>query len=170
MIIPLYALDEMMVKAIDSDEFQNFSNALIGSELSIYVDADLSEMAEKSNYIYIANFKKLEDKEERREEYYNAYIDVVITRHDSVTVGRVTKKEDKKKIELLSLKAIEVIDEALNFDGLEWVDVNGEEQETKDLRLLGLVSDIGATKKTKDIKLILSLTFGNTDKTLGVCK
>jgi len=169
-IIPLYAIDEMMMEAFDSDEFQDYSKALIGSELHIYVDADEKEMENKTNYIYMANFEKAEDKEQSMEEFYKTYIDVAIELQPSVTIGRVTRKEDKKRIELLSLKAMEIMSETLNFDGLEWVDVNDVERNSRDLRLLGLVTGIAETKNTKNIKLVLSLTFGNINKTLGVCR
>ena len=165
-MIPLYEIDNFMVSTFKEQDFIDFCNTILGEQLDIYVQVDKRFLAEKSNYIYIANFERFDNKESPREELYRCFIDFVIDLNDPVNIDNVTKHIEKEALEKVVIYAIQSIQKNLKSDGI--TDDKGDIN--RKLKLLSATTNIAETDGADTIKCVVPISLGITNKTIGECQ
>ena len=112
-------------------------------------------MQKETNYLYIANFGTLDDRENSLE-IYKSFIDFVIDFGEPTTLNGVVRHLEKENLEKVASFAIKSINRNLR-------------ELSPKLKMLSATKNIAETQGATTIKCVVPFTF-SISKTLGACR
>ena len=119
-MITMHQVSRFIVDTLDTSiEFKNFVQETIGNEMTYLIYRDMEDLLKTAfppNYASVATYENID--ETGIEFSFKTVLLVTIQRYASITVGSVQEEPSFEKLELISLKAKEILKHEMSIFGI----------------------------------------------------